>query len=83
MAQEVEAMPLDIGKQSNYRIVMDVVASPPVRRMVRMARNAGLLGIDGLTMTLSQAGAQLRLYTGHEPPMEAMRRAAETLLSKR
>lgn len=69
-------LPVSTDTLSNYRIVLDVVATPPVSHMVQTVRKSGKIAIDGLTMTLYQAAAQFELYTGHQPPMESMRDAA-------
>lgn len=80
MAPASEHGPVNMSKLSDYSAVMDVVAYPPVNRMVKEARNAGLIGIDGFPMSIFQATAQFHIYTGHPPPVEAIQKATETLL---
>lgn len=57
------------------KIVYDLVYNPPETKLLREARGAGALAISGIEMFLEQAAAQFRIWTGAEPPKEAMRRA--------
>lgn len=57
------------------KIVYDLVYNPPETKLLREARGAGALAISGIEMFLEQAAAQFRIWTGVEPPKEAMRRA--------
>jgi shikimate dehydrogenase len=79
MAPDVGETPIDDGLLQRLRAVIDVVATPPVSLLVQSARDAGRIGIDGLTMALFQAAEQFRLYTGFEAPISAMRIAADGL----
>ena len=79
MAPDTDSMPVSAKAAGRYRIVMDVVASPPITRLVEKARRAGAETVDGLTMTLYQACAQFRLYTGREAPFDVMQEAARSL----
>ncbi|MFH1146177.1 MAG: shikimate dehydrogenase [Pseudomonadota bacterium] len=65
---------------SSFQIVMDIVYKPIETRLLREAGEAGCITIDGLGMLIYQAAAQLRLWTGAEPPIDAMRRAAAKYL---
>ncbi len=65
----------------SFPVVMDIVYKPLETKLLREAREAGCLTVDGLNMLTYQAAAQLRLWTGKEPPVSALRRAADGYLS--
>lgn len=56
--------------------VFDTVYNPAETPLLRAARAAGRRAFGGMEMFVHQAAAQLRAWTGMEPPLEAMRRAA-------
>lgn len=80
MAPEDDQLPLDVDALDNFKKVMDVVATPPVSKLVQTAREQGMPAADGLTMTLHQAYAQFELYTGASAPREVMQAAAQSLM---
>jgi shikimate dehydrogenase len=55
--------------------VMDIVYDPVETPLVRAARAAGAVVLDGSRMLLHQAARQFELYTGVQAPLEAMRAA--------
>lgn len=55
--------------------VVDVVATAQETPLVRRARAAGCLAVDGLIMLLHQGARAFRLWTGVEAPLGAMRAA--------
>lgn len=61
---------------SSFETVMDIVYKPIETRLLREAGEEGRVTIDGLGMLIYQAAAQLRLWTGADPPIDAMRKAA-------
>ncbi len=63
--------------------VNDLVYHPRLTPLLALAGSVGARPVDGLGMLLHQAGRQLRLWTGFEPPLEAMRVAAEAQLARR
>jgi len=80
MAPEIDRLPVALSTIARNRAIFDVVANPPVSRLISEAQNIrGKIAITGMTMALYQAADQFRLYTGCEPPMDAMRAAAEKL----
>jgi shikimate dehydrogenase len=56
--------------------LLDVVYADWPTPLARAAGEAGLQVVSGLDMLVHQAGEQVRLMTGHEPPIEAMFAAA-------
>jgi shikimate dehydrogenase len=56
--------------------ILDLVYGPADTPLVRAAREAGLRAEDGRRMLVEQAASSFRLWTGREPPREAMYAAA-------
>jgi len=65
----VELIPADA-------LVFDVVANPPETRLLAEARRRGARTVSGLAMLVYQGAESFRLWTGLEPPVDVMRRAA-------
>ena len=59
------------------QVAADLVYAPRPTPWLVAARAAGATTLDGLGMLVHQAAAQLALWTGREPPVEAMWEAAE------
>ena len=76
----VEAMPIDENLLRSCRAVMDVVVSPLESRLIKEATDMGKKVVPGYKMSLHQAAAQFRLYTGEDAPIIIMERAIITLL---
>jgi shikimate dehydrogenase len=55
--------------------VVDLAYGPEETALVAAARAAGCEVVDGLEALVRQGGASFRLWTGLEPPLEAMRSA--------
>ncbi len=58
------------------QVAADLVYVPRPTRWLVEACAAGAIGLDGLGMLVHQAAAQLALWTGMEPPVDAMWQAA-------
>jgi shikimate dehydrogenase len=80
MSPEASRMPVDDGVIRACRGVLDVVVSPMETELIRRARSAGKSAVPGYLMSLHQAAAQFRLYTGVEPPMDVLQHSLEGLL---
>jgi len=75
-AAEASPLPLDLLRQlSPTSFVFDMIYSPPETALVRAARALGLRAQGGLPMLLYQGALAFTLWTGHEPPLDAMRAA--------
>ena len=64
-------------------VVLDVVYDPWPTTLAAAAREAGAAVIGGFDLLLYQAARQVRLMTGLEPPVEAMRSAGLAALAQR
>lgn len=75
---DVEArVPVDLSTLSPHAIVCDVIPNPPTTRLVREARERGLLALDGLGMLVNQGIIGIELWTGRTPDAGVMREALE------
>lgn len=72
----LDALPLDGAAIHARQTVVDLVYGPIETDLVRLARGRGARVVDGLEVLVRQGAASLRLWTGHEPPIEVMREAA-------
>jgi shikimate dehydrogenase len=57
------------------RVVVDLVYGDAPTPIARWAEERGALLVDGLEVLVRQGARSLRLWTGMEPPVDAMRRA--------
>ena len=79
MSGNREALPIDPELLGPGQLVVDIVY--PTTPWVEAARGRGATAVHGLGMLLHQAAAAFRLWTGHEPPLEAMSAAALAALA--
>jgi shikimate dehydrogenase len=76
-------LPFDPSVLESGQIVADVVYHPSPTPLVAAARDRGIVAVDGVGMLVHQAAHALRLWTGSEPPIEAMTTAARAALTSR
>jgi len=72
--------PINLGAQKLLRAVFDVVVSPMDTHLISMAEKLGMEVSPGYYMSLHQAAAQFKLYTGMEPPLAYMETCIKELL---
>jgi shikimate dehydrogenase len=74
---QADALPLDTTAfdLSKARAVYDMIYRPAETPLLRAARSAGCRLANGLSMLLYQGARALELWSGQEPPIEAMRLA--------
>ncbi len=73
---------LDRAELSEGQAVVDLIYNPPITPLVERARARGAVAWGGLGMLVHQAAASLRIWSGQEPPIEAMSVAAMHALSR-
>jgi shikimate dehydrogenase len=66
------------GQLRPGQVVVDLVYAPRPTAWLAAAAQTGAEALDGLGMLVHQAAAQLELWTGQEPPVEAMWQAAQS-----
>ena len=79
MVPNIFSSPISKKKIKNSQIVMDVVVTPPKTKLIKIANKQGKITVDGLKLSLYQAFIQFKLYTGRNPPIQVMQKAANTL----
>ena len=67
----------------NLKYVMDIISNPIETRLIKNAKSLKIKNSNGLTMSLFQAGAQFKLYTGLNLPMEVMKNAVSKYYKKK
>ncbi len=66
---------------STGTVVLDVAYHPRMSRWAAALASRGARRVDGATMLLHQAGAQVEWMTGRPPPVDSMRHALAAALS--
>jgi shikimate dehydrogenase len=62
-------------------VVIDLIPTAAPTPLVKRARAAGAVVVDGLPMLLQQAVSSFRIWTGRDAPVDAMRAALFTSVS--
>jgi shikimate dehydrogenase len=65
------------------QVVADIVYHPMRTPLLGIARERGAIAVGGLGMLIHQAAHAFRLWTGEDPPLEAMSAAAVAALATR
>jgi len=73
MAPDKEKSP--VGRESlvNFRWVMDIIYNPLKTRLLRDAKEAGCIVLNGVGMFVHQGAEQIKIWTGMEPPRAFMK----------
>jgi shikimate dehydrogenase len=74
--------PVDASRMGPGQLVVDLVYDPPWTPLLEAARSAGAATANGLGMLLHQAALSFRLWTGEDPPLEAMSAALVAELAR-
>ncbi|HEY0399589.1 MAG TPA: shikimate dehydrogenase, partial [Acidimicrobiia bacterium] len=77
-----DPLPVDPGALHSGQAVVDLVYHPADTPLLTAARAQGAQAVNGLGMLLHQAARSFRLWTGEEPALEVMRRAAAAALAR-
>jgi len=73
---DLRSLPIDADALGEKHQLVDLAYGEAETELVRAARARGAHVIDGLEVLVRQGAASLRIWTGLDPPIEAMRRAA-------
>jgi len=82
MWPEVDDTPLPEAKLSARQVVFDTIYNPIETRLLREAKQAGCVRIDGVAMFVKQAVAQFERWTGQRAPVSVMRDVVVRKLSE-
>jgi shikimate dehydrogenase len=69
-------LPVAADELSEYGFVVDLVYSKRPTALIRAAAERGLETVDGLEILVRQGARSFRIWTGVDPPIQAMRRGA-------
>jgi shikimate dehydrogenase len=69
-------LPLSAGGFSSGQTVVDLVYGVGPSRLLATAKAAGSTVVDGIEVLVRQGALSLEIWTGSEPPLDAMRAAA-------
>ena len=72
----LKSLPLDADSLRERHVVVDLVYGNSPAPLTALAGQRGAQVVDGLEVLVHQGAASLRIWTGMDPPVEAMRRAA-------
>jgi shikimate dehydrogenase len=75
-SEDLEPFPFGADAIRATHIVVDLVYGKHDTALLALARDRGARVVDGLEVLVRQGAASLRIWTGLEPPLESMRRAA-------
>ena len=73
----LERLPLDADALSDKHQVVDLAYGTVDTELVRTARARGAHVVDGLEVLVRQGAVSLQIWTGLDPPVEAMRQAVQ------
>ncbi len=73
---DFKSLPVDADSLDERNLMVDLAYGPIETELTRVARAQGATVVDGLEVLVHQGAASLRIWTGLEPPIETMRRAA-------
>jgi shikimate dehydrogenase len=83
MHPDIDKTPITADMMRAGLVVFDIVYNPLKTRLLIDAEKAGAITIDGLKMLVLQGAESFRIWTGVEPPVKVMERAARTALKSR
>jgi shikimate dehydrogenase len=76
IGRDLEALHLSASGFHDRHVVVDLAYGSGETELVRAARARGATVVDGLEVLTQQGAASFRLWTGIDPPVDLMRRAA-------
>jgi shikimate dehydrogenase len=82
MHPKKDATPIPRAFLRKGLIVSDIIYNPLETRLLREAKKAGCITIDGLGMLLFQGMAAFEIWTGKRPPMGPLRKEAMKYLRR-
>jgi shikimate dehydrogenase len=75
-AADLKSLPVGADSLSERHQLVDLAYGPAETELAKAARARGATVVDGLEVLVRQGAASLRIWTGQDPPIETMRRAA-------
>ena len=82
MYPEVDAMPpVDLKLLPEGALVYDIIYNPAKTKFLQTAEELGFPTLNGMSMLLLQGREACRLFTGHIPDLDIMRRVVKQELN--
>jgi shikimate dehydrogenase len=75
-APDLKSLPIRADSLDETHQLVDLAYGTAETELARAARAHGATVVDGLEVLVRQGAASLRIWTGQDPPIETMRRAA-------
>jgi shikimate dehydrogenase len=75
-AAGLKSLPIRADSLGERHQLVDLAYGPAETDLARVARAHGATVVDGLEVLVRQGAASLHIWTGEDPPLETMRRAA-------
>jgi shikimate dehydrogenase len=75
-AADLKSLPIRADSLGDKHQLVDLAYGPAETELARAARAHGATVVDGLEVLVRQGAASFRIWTGRDPPIETMRRAA-------
>jgi shikimate dehydrogenase len=73
---DLKSLPVDADAIGETHQLVDLAYGAVETELIRAAKARGARVVDGLEVLVRQGAASLRIWTGMDPPIEAMRQAA-------
>ncbi len=83
MTPQENELPIEASLLTPDLIVADIVYNPLTTKLLKTAEKAGCRIVHGLGMLIYQGAAAFTIFTGREPLIEEMSKAAYALITKR
>jgi shikimate dehydrogenase len=80
MLPDAGATPVDRDLLGPHLTVLDIVYNPIQSKLLKEAAKSGAKTINGLEMLVWQGALAFERWTGHQPPLDIMRKAAAAAL---
>ena len=77
-SSDLKSLPIDADALGERHQLVDLAYGAVETELVRAATARGARVVDGLEVLVRQGAASLRIWTGLDPPIEVMRRAARS-----
>jgi shikimate dehydrogenase len=71
---------VELDRLGPGQVLVDLVYHPSTTTLMEEARRRGASAVNGVGMLVHQAGLAFKLWTGEDPPLAAMRAAADEVL---
>jgi shikimate dehydrogenase len=82
MLPDAGVSPIDRDLLGPHLTVVDIVYNPCQSKLLKEAEQAGAKTINGLEMLVWQGALAFEKWTGHQPPLDVMRKAATAALKR-